>query len=1217
MAISSARTLSLPRDDAGGADFDTKATASGQSIARRTLWKLAIRVAIVIVAMTGIAYYHVFSLVTEKALEQLDKYIAERGEREGAIFKLAEDNHRVLKREVLARLEALGDTDPRQAFERRHERLPDGTIRTRREGFDGTKQAFTFIGRSVEVDADIRRRVMTFLDLSNQYGPAWHHRLQNVYFTMPENVLVGYWPEVPDWAHSAGADLYMPAEEYVWAADRAHNPNRDTVWTGLFYDAAGQTWMVSVETPVDLDGRQIATIGHDITLNELLERAISDHLEGAYNIILRRDGRLIAHPEWMEQIKAEGGYFDVSQSGDARLKGIYEALRNRDPGERIIESRQGDDYLAVTEIAGGEWCFVTVYPKHLVSDVARNTASIFLMLGLLSLLVEVAVLYLVLRRDVALPLGRLVQATDRIALGGRAVHLDMRRDDELGRLAESFDAMAAEISRSTADLRESEERYARAVAGANDGLWDWNIQTGENYFSPRWEEIVGFAPSEIEPDIQSFTDLLHPDDRDRVFEAVHDHLQARAPYDIDFRLRHKSGDYVWVRARGQATWADDGTPQRMAGSIHDITEQKRAEAALRDSEASLANAQRIANLGNWDWDIVTGELRWSDQIYRIFGLEPQEFDATYEAFLQMVHPDDRAMVQAAVERALHEREPYAIDHRIVRPDGEERVVHEQGEAVFDVSGKPVRMAGAVQDITERARAEQVNTRLGRIVEDSANEIYVFDGDTFRFIQVNRGARENLGYSMDELRDLTPLDIKPEYTAEAFAELVRPLRDGSKQQISFNTVHRRKDGTTYDVEVRLQLAHGERPPVYFAVISDITERKRAEAALRQSEERYQAVVEDQPEMISRHGPDGMRTFVNGAYCRFHGKSAEELIGQSAYEDMEPADLERLKALYATLTPEDPVGDFEISLTGPDGNEIWQRWTKRAIYDAAGQLREYQAVGRDITEQKRAELEVNRLNESLERRVEERTSELRAAQEELLRQERLATLGQLTATVSHELRNPLGVIRTSAFTLRSGLNPEASRAARALERVERSVVRCDRIIDELLDFTRISGLEPEPTALDDWLGGVLADQALPAGVVLRRDFGLPGTVANFDHDRLRRAVINVFDNACQAMLGEGEGASAAGEAILTVRTRARAGRIEVVFEDRGGGIPAEVRERIFEPLFSTKGFGVGLGLPVVKRIMEQHRGGIEVDTEEGRGTTVRLWLDPEAHLEGAAA
>jgi len=224
--------------------------------------------------------------------------------------------------------------------------------------------------------------------------------------------------------------------------------------------------------------------------------------------------------------------------------------------------------------------------------------------------------------------------------------------------------------------------------------------------------------------------------------------------------------------------------------------------------------------------------------------------------------------------------------------------------------------------------------------------------------------------------------------------------------------------------------------------------------------------------------------------------------------------------------------------------------------------------------------------------------------------------LTATVSHELRNPLGVIRTSAFILRGGIKEEVPRARRALERIERSVIRCDRIIDELLDFTRIRDLEPEATAINVWLGDLLDEQPLPEGVKLCREFGAPDASVSFDHDRFRRAVINVFENACQAITGKGDERAGLGEGVLTVTTRKTDGRVEVVFEDNGPGIGPDVLPRIFEPLFSTKGFGVGLGLPVVKQIMEQHGGGIEVETAEGRGTRIVLRL-PTRRPEGGVS
>ncbi len=138
----------------------------------------------------------------------------------------------------------------------------------------------------------------------------------------------------------------------------------------------------------------------------------------------------------------------------------------------------------------------------------------------------------------------------------------------------------------------------------------------------------------------------------------------------------------------------------------EIAERKRFEETLRRSEASLAEAQRIAHLGNWDWNIATNELTWSDEIYRIFGLTPRQFGATYDAFLNHVHPDDREFVQKEVNEALSKRKPYSIDHRIVFPDGTVRTVHEQGEVTFSEEGTPVRMIGTVQDITESKKAEE-------------------------------------------------------------------------------------------------------------------------------------------------------------------------------------------------------------------------------------------------------------------------------------------------------------------------------------------------------------------------------------------------------------------------------------------------------------------------------------------------------------------------------
>jgi PAS domain S-box-containing protein len=364
-----------------------------------------------------------------------------------------------------------------------------------------------------------------------------------------------------------------------------------------------------------------------------------------------------------------------------------------------------------------------------------------------------------------------------------------------------------------------------------------------------------------------------------------------------------------------------------------------------------------------------------------------------------------------------------------------------------------------------------------------------------------------------------------------------------------------------------------------------------AKLRESEEQLRLVTDNVPAVIAYVDVNRRYRFVNRRYEEWFGISSEEVYGRHARGILGEANCNAVKRdLAIALTGKQVSFEARIQTKDDGPRDIQSTYVPHFSND--GTIMGIVVLATDITERKRLE-------------------------SELLRRERLATLGQLTATVSHELRNPLGVIQASAYTLRDGLNPEAPRAARALERVERSVVRCNRIIGELLDFTRVTGLEPESAVLDDWLASVLDEQAFPAGLVLHREFGLPNLKLNFDRDRLRRAVINVFDNACQAMLDEENSKPVAGGNVLTVRTQTRAGRVEVVFEDQGTGISAEVCERIFEPLYSTKSFGVGLGLPVVKQIMEQHGGGIEVETATGRGTSIRLWLDPEANSRGAAA
>ncbi len=269
------------------------------------------------------------------------------------------------------------------------------------------------------------------------------------------------------------------------------------------------------------------------------------------------------------------------------------------------------------------------------------------------------------------------------------------------------------------------------------------------------------------------------------------------------------------------------------GLEHEIIERKLAEEALQQREAQLVESQRIAHIGSWERDVATSRVTWSDELYRIIGYDPAATEASYQLLLDCIHPDDRERFLNAGKEAVYENKPYRIDFRVLRRDGTVAMIHSRGEVINNDDGKPVLIRCTVQDITERKLAEEKAASLARILETTLNELYIIDAETLRFLFVNQAARQNLGYSVEELRLMTPLQIKPELTAEIFRDLIEPLRSDKQKMVHFTTVHRRKDNSVYPVEVHLQRSVFKHIPVYVAIILDITERKKLEAQLRQA------------------------------------------------------------------------------------------------------------------------------------------------------------------------------------------------------------------------------------------------------------------------------------------------------------------------------------------------------------------------------------------------
>ena len=254
-------------------------------------------------------------------------------------------------------------------------------------------------------------------------------------------------------------------------------------------------------------------------------------------------------------------------------------------------------------------------------------------------------------------------------------------------------------------IERHKERLRRSQNFANIGTWDWNIQSGELFWTERIAPLFGYPEGNLETSYDNFLAAIHPDDRQSLIDAVNASIERDTPYEIEHRVVWPDGTVRWLMERGAVVRDKTGKPLQMLGVVQDIDERKHAELALAERERQLHEAQRLARIGNWTADLVTGELAWSDEIYRIFGHEPGSFKPSVEAFRSAVHPDDWEMVQKSETRAI-QTGFHDVVHRIVRPDGTVHHVHELAQAETDKTGALLRLTGTVQDITERVEIEQ-------------------------------------------------------------------------------------------------------------------------------------------------------------------------------------------------------------------------------------------------------------------------------------------------------------------------------------------------------------------------------------------------------------------------------------------------------------------------------------------------------------------------------
>ncbi len=642
-----------------------------------------------------------------------------------------------------------------------------------------------------------------------------------------------------------------------------------------------------------------------------------------------------------------------------------------------------------------------------------------------------------------------------------------------------------------------------------------------------------------------------------------------------------------------------------AGLQQKVTELARAKIALARSEADLVRAQRMAHLGSWELNLQTQMARCSGEALHILGIAEAAAQLPWEAFLERVHPADRASLQERLERAIRDRSAVSLDHRILT-NGSERFVHFQGEVDPRPAGRPLRMVGTLLDITRRKTSErelqQSRELLQTVFDTYPHWLWVVDSEG-RFLMVNRklaadfgiGSSAWIGRSHAELGLLPPdfcaVSRRQEQAVLASAapqnepEVHLTGRDGSRRAYAMARVPLRDElGTIVGI---------------VGIAEDITERIAAE----QERRLLATAVSQAAEAIVVADRQGTVQYVNPAVERITGYAREEVLGRPAqFLGQEPDPAIGAASVWETLARGDSW-QGRVACRRKDGKGYIVASTISPIFDAAGALSAYVVVNRDVTRQQQLE------------------ADLRQSQ-------KLEAIGTMVSGIAHEINNILTPVMGYAELLHKQLTPASPLHDYSAE-IRKSVLRARDLIASILTVSRKH--KPGVTAIS--LSSLAAEvmslirATLPKNIQIQESTAEPDLFVLADAAQIQTVLMNLCINAAHAMPDGGELTVGLQRVELRGEPLPRPERpageyARITVRDTGVGMDEATRERVFEPFFTTKesGKGTGLGLYLVYGIVQEYRGFIDLHSVVGAGTTFEVYLpiaQPAAATQAATA